>query len=1123
MIPSGTGGLTSMRTSLLAAWGLIAVCVVTLLVPSAALAVTDYGDYSIRSCYDFESAATNGTDATGQYNLTQLGTLTYAAGKVGNAITAGWSNANYFNTPENSVYTDIFRTNRNTTWAFWAKITQASTLTTDRTTDANGMFTTGPQPGNGTWSYYYHNGAGIQTATYSNALSWDGSWHRLVFTQNTNGSSCQYTDGVLKSCVTVSSMASRNTTYYLGWDANGGEFKGALDVLTLANELWDQTTITDDYNGGAGRNCSYLITASSAPPASVPNITLASRSADLTDNTLFNTPFYVNWTYSVYNLGIGDSVFSSILLNFSVSSTALTCIQAVNGTCVQQNGTFETKSYYGPLIGGPYSNASINLTENDAYPYTENLAFSTAVTSLTNTTLNGNNYYLADLILNLSKNTTANFYEVPAASTGVIRVSYFNSSYDFNSNPATNSNVVEFCVITNGTAYNHTHFNGAWAHHLCPYSVNATGYLGSVKFNNGGFLIRGNPQNVYVTTYTGSVRSNVSYLTTNSGNTWAVDVGTVVSHVHQFTGNDTVCGQGIVTYTTSARYNTTFTCDTLQAEPTPPTNPQITTPTGGTYARYINITYNPSVPTYIGATIRYYNLSVYNDDATVNTTIRANNSVNLSFYWDAHILPLLRTGVNYYIGVLAVDSNGLSALDLEPFNLSTNAHFNLTLRNKWSNNTVPDFTGYAENTALGLNNTFENYTTPGGRYVNVISPNNYTLYFYATNYSVGPENNATVEITTNSKNYTHLLYSNNSIIVNVLSQTNGSPILTNTTVEFIGTIYRVNYTTTGVTFNDQLPDGTYDIQLSAPGFLTNIYTTTVTDRSTQTINAYLLLNTTTYGTVVFTVYDIESNSVLQGASIGAYRFVNGTRVLVESHYTDITGRAQFNYVPSTNYQFIVSATGYTAETFLLSPIIFNSYDIKLRQTNTYSSDMIFSGVNVYYTPKTFNKNTTTPFSIYFYAGNGTLSNYNYSISYPGGYASGSGSNSQGGSFNTTISISQAITTYEYINLTYCYTKVSETPNCFSVQTQIAGYSGRGTLAAFARDNYGMSIFESSMIVVIIAVLLAGIGALTVGPALGTVMGLGAFVIFAAAGFISWWIVIPSLIVGVMLILRGGGL
>lgn len=543
-------------------------------------------------------------------------------------------------------------------------------------------------------------------------------------------------------------------------------------------------------------------------------------------------------------------------------------------------------------------------------------------------------------------------------------------------------------------------------------------------------------------------------------------------------------------------------------------------PNGSFYDRYVNITYTAANATTSGASIAYYNLSLLNSDLSFNSTIIVNNGVNLNYLWDAHI-PGIRNGTRYYIEVMAVDNYGYNATNRSAFfYLNYNGHFNLTLRNRWSNNTVYPFNGYAESTALGINNTYSNLSSL--IYANIVTPGNYSLYFFATNYSVGPENNATVEITTNSKNYTHYLYSNNSIVVNIYSQTNGSLILSNISTEFIGTVYRQNYTTTGRTYQDNIPDGIYDIQLSGTGFLTNIYTTTVTDSSTQTINAYLLLNSTTYGTVVFTIYDIETGAVISGASIGAYKFVNGTRVLVESHYTDITGRAQFNYIPSSNYQFIVSNTGYTAETFLLSPVIFSSYDIKLRRISSYPSDMIFSGVSVYYTPKSFNKNTTTPFSIYFYAANGTLSSYNYTLSYPGGSGTGTGTNSQGGSFSHNMVLAQSITTYAYANLTYCYTKVDTAPNCFTVQTQIGGYSGRGTLAGIATDNYGMGVFESTFLVTIIAVIMGGIGALALGPIVGGLVGLLVFVLFASAGFITWWIVVPSLVVGLFLILRGGG-
>jgi hypothetical protein len=176
--------------------------------------------------------------------------------------------------------------------------------------------------------------------------------------------------------------------------------------------------------------------------------------------------------------------------------------------------------------------------------------------------------------------------------------------------------------------------------------------------------------------------------------------------------------------------------------------------------------------------------------------------------------------------------------------------------------------------------------------------------------------------------------------------------------------------------------------------------------------------------VIFTVYDIETAALIEGASVGQYRFVNGTRVLVETHYTDITGRVQFSYVPNTNYQYIVSKSGYTSETFILSPIIFSSYDIKLRRVSSINSNVVYNDVNVYYAPKSFSLNKTTAFSIVFYAPNGTLSLFNYSIGYPGGFISDSGTASQGGGFNATFTLG-TVGRYDTVNVSYCYTKVGE--------------------------------------------------------------------------------------------------
>lgn len=460
--------------------------IILLLIPTVH-AVTDYGAFAIRSCYDFESGAPglNGTDATGQYNLTQLGTLTYSTGKLGNAVSGFASATQRFSTTEDSTYTNAFRSKSNMTFAFWEKSgATGGTIWSDRTTDANGMFTHYNSP-NGTFSYAYHDGTAIQSIGFANSFFNDQGWHRVVITQNANGSACSYYDGTFKGCYSSNTVASRNTTFYIGWDSSGGAYPGALDVLVLSNKVWDQAAVDFDYNTGTGKNCSTLIAyAGSSTPVTI---------------ALNNTVNGTQWSNTVtFNNITGTITFTY----FNITNTGY-CVQATgNGTQTNCTSGSGTSTYLNTTITqlitttttltAQTSQGYLNITTKQLFTNNTINTFNATNNRYLNTTTNGNlivhalngtNTITIAVPGNYTKTITCTLPS-PLSTTACNATGIYDNIFQINATDSYNGNGINTFTITidnqtlGGTIYTQNTTNG---------TLNITllqGYTYNVQFSN---------------------------------------------------------------------------------------------------------------------------------------------------------------------------------------------------------------------------------------------------------------------------------------------------------------------------------------------------------------------------------------------------------------------------------------------------------------------------------------------------------------------------------------------------------------------------------------------------------------------------------------------------------------
>lgn len=439
-------------------------------------------------------------------------------------------------------------------------------------------------------------------------------------------------------------------------------------------------------------------------------ITLINQTpSDVTDTSIFSSNLFLFYNY--YN----NTYLKNAYMNYSIKSAVLNCVQFINGTCQRYNNTL----YY----VNPFSVTNINSTnlvygfelgENNIYPYSTNYDYE-------NISLNNYRYfeledgeYLADEILNISNVTKYNIYEVPLTTTARARIYYYNSSYDFNSNPTTNANVV-LIYDQVAPAYNHTH-NYGLGHILVPYSV-VNGHINGVIVNGGGFLIRGAQGGIAINfTNQSAIRPTATRWTENNGNDW-LELGTssflggkgftILSRVYFFNGDDNITYAPFLNYTNNSYFNLAYVVDNLNITPFAPTPPQILVPNNTNFFnQYINIQYRNTTANSLGASILKYSIDVYKQQGGTLTyfkSITQNNSLNLFYNWNAYLstMPVTINGTGfstpaYYIAVTATDTNGQNATTYEVFNLNyTTPHLSII-----SNFTTPNALNATPNASI---------------------------------------------------------------------------------------------------------------------------------------------------------------------------------------------------------------------------------------------------------------------------------------------------------------------------------------------------------------------------------------------------------------------------------------
>lgn len=357
------------------------------------------------------------------------------------------------------------------------------------------------------------------------------------------------------------------------------------------------------------------------------------------------------------------------------------------------------------------------------------------------------------------------------------------------------------------------------------------------------------------------------------------------------------------------------------------------------------------------------------------------------------------------------------------------------------------------------------------------------------------------------------LYTSNSIDITIYDETSGALINgTNITVtKTLGSTQTQNITSSGSISYQYLTAGNYTFSFEGSNYPKRTYSVQIGNKTYQTLKVYLLQNST--DAVIFTFLEYQSNEVIEDTTLQISTVINGSDTLIAVLTSDITGKTQFYFDTTSKYCFVASKTNYQTKSFCLDPIIFNTYTIRLETSVELSTGNAFEEVLVDYTPKSYWNNQNNTITFTFANPEGSLTSYGFNATYNGSTVSASGSNAYGEVITTDLEILGA----EYgdkVIVHYYYKKSGD--DDYKTQKLIYEILGYDSASDSIQDNppgdYGLGIFVSTLISVIIVLLVSGLASFFGGVVAGGLMALLMFAWLMKIDFLNFWAGIISVII-----------
>lgn len=256
-----------------------------------------------------------------------------------------------------------------------------------------------------------------------------------------------------------------------------------------------------------------------------------------------------------------------------------------------------------------------------------------------------------------------------------------------------------------------------------------------------------------------------------------------------------------------------------------------------------------------------------------------------------------------------------------------NALASITAQDVETSGAVSNFTVNATNTTWSYAASVT--TTNGTALFPLEQGLSFFLLMDATGYAYA---NTTLSAANATPSYQFGIYTQNSIQISIYDEFLGGLIVQNVSVELAKNATTLTYSTVnGTLYADLLDAGMWTLTFNSNGYDERIYFVTVGERTTQTLDAYLL-NSSLSEATSFTIKNAQGNFIL-AATLTMQDEVNGSWVTIAQKETDFFGQAFFPLQYAHEYRLIIEADGYVTKTATFERVS-SSYSITLSADNT---------------------------------------------------------------------------------------------------------------------------------------------------------------------------------------------
>lgn len=509
-----------------------------------------------------------------------------------------------------------------------------------------------------------------------------------------------------------------------------------------------------------------------------------------------------------------------------------------------------------------------------------------------------------------------------------------------------------------------------------------------------------------------------------------------------------------------------------------------------------------------------YNYTITTTNQWANFTLSPNSLYNITVYsFKANESHFNYTFMNYNITT------------------SPNLTFNYTVLNITAINNVTGFSVTSFSSELNSSNFTNNPITQSsnvaGQILYYTMPGiNYYLRTNSSGFILPQTDTMTINVTSGVQNYTTRLVPFNAVLFYLYNASSLLPAnLTNITINLLGSAGNyTNVSDSGQALIQNITPGNYTVQASGTGYQTYTAYVEVGNNTYQTFNIYL--NSYSSTTTIFDVIDKFSGSAIVNASmlIQTQPILGGSYVTLGTFYTDVAGNIELNYVPNQNYYFVLSANNYQTMMFYLTPVLSSTYTLKMNPNITSNITDIYQSLTVTVTPFYVFNNRSNNFTYYVAAPYGNLQAFNYTLTttYSGTHLTGQSTNAYGGTLNTSLFVS-APNVNDSIIFQYRYKLTNGLDVTVTRVLPITGVITQGSFISSVDNPYHLPLFDRVVITVVLVIMFSGMILMFGGPpAFATIVAMIILGYVLAIGFLSFWVVGPSLFMLIVLLIRSGG-